>query len=62
LGKIKTVSQMVAIPLLLYHDPIGAFSPQRVGTWLIYLAAVLTLASMVYYLKTALPLAWRKPS
>jgi cardiolipin synthase len=55
LGKIKTISQMVAIPLLLYHDRIGPFSPQRVGTWLIYLAAVLTLLSMVYYLKKAWP-------
>jgi CDP-diacylglycerol--glycerol-3-phosphate 3-phosphatidyltransferase/cardiolipin synthase len=60
LGKIKTVSQMVAIPLLLYHDPIGAFGPQQVGTWLIYVAAVLTLVSMAYYLKVALPQAWRR--
>jgi len=59
LGKIKTVSQMVAIPMLLYHDPIGAFDPQRVGTWLIVFAAALTLASMAYYLKLALPQAWR---
>ena len=28
LGKIKTVSQMLAIPLLLYHDPLGGFDPQ----------------------------------
>ncbi len=54
-GKIKTVSQMVAIPLLLYDDPLGAFDPHRVGTWLIYIAAVLTLISMFYYLKMALP-------
>jgi cardiolipin synthase (CMP-forming) len=60
LGKVKTASQMLAIPLLLYHDRIGAFDPQRVGTWLIVLAAALTLASMAYYLKLALPLAWRK--
>jgi cardiolipin synthase len=60
LGKLKTVSQMIAIPLLLYHDPIDAFDPQRVGTWLIYLAALLTLVSMAYYLKMALPQAWKK--
>ena len=60
LGKIKTISQMVAIPLLLYHDPIGPFSPLQAGTWLIYLAALLTLASMAYYLKAALPQAWGK--
>jgi cardiolipin synthase len=61
LGKIKTVSQMVAIPLLLYHDRIGVFDPQFWGTWLIYIAALLTLISMAYYLKVALPQAWRKP-
>jgi cardiolipin synthase (CMP-forming) len=55
LGKIKTASQMFAIPLLLYHDPVGALNPQLLGTWLIYLAAALTLASMAYYLKAALP-------
>jgi cardiolipin synthase len=60
LGKIKTVSQMIAIPLLLYHDRIGAFSTQRVGTWLIYIAALLTLISMGYYLKVALPQAWQR--
>ena len=60
LGKIKTVSQMIAIPLLLYHDRIGAFSTQRVGTWLIYIAALLTLVSMGYYLKVALPQARRR--
>ena len=60
LGKIKTASQMLAIPLLLYHDPVGAFDPQQVGTWLIVLAAVLTLASMAYYLKVALPQVLRK--
>jgi len=54
LGKVKTISQMIAVPMLLYHDQIGIFHPQSVGTWLIYLAALLTLASMLYYLKLAL--------
>ena len=54
-GKIKTVSQMIAIPMLLYDDPIGAFDPHVLGTWLIYIAAALTLISMFYYLKVALP-------
>lgn len=58
LGKIKTTSQMIAIPLLLYHDRIGVhFEPQNVGTWLIYVAAVLTIWSMFYYLKAAIPQA-----
>ncbi|MBS3916477.1 MAG: CDP-diacylglycerol--glycerol-3-phosphate 3-phosphatidyltransferase [Sulfuritalea sp.] len=61
LGKVKTVSQMVAIPMLLYHDPLPlfdplpTFNPQVVGTWLIYLAALLTLWSMIYYLRMAQP-------
>lgn len=55
LGKVKTVLQMIAIPMLLYHDPVGAFDPERWGTWLIYLAAVMTLISMGWYLKQALP-------
>ncbi|MDB5926236.1 MAG: pgsA [Betaproteobacteria bacterium] len=60
IGKIKTVSQMIAIPLLLYHDSLDAFDPQRWGTWLIYSAAVLTLISMGWYLKLSMPLAWRR--
>lgn len=59
LGKFKTGSQMLAIPLLLYHDPIGGLNIHRVGTWFIYAAALLTLASMAYYLKVALPRAWK---
>ena len=60
LGKIKTVSQMIAIPLLLYHDPVESFDPQQSGTWLIYLSAVMTLVSMGWYLKLSLPLAWKR--
>ena len=55
IGKIKTVAQMTAIPLLLYHQPIGSVDVQQLGTWLIYVAAVLTLWSMVYYLRMAWP-------
>ncbi len=52
-GKFKTAAQMIAIPLLLYHDPIGVFAPQSAGAGLIWVAAVLTLVSMGYYLKMA---------
>ncbi len=55
LGKIKTTLQMIAIPLLLYDDALGPFDPHLVGTWLIGAAALLTLISMAYYLKMALP-------
>lgn len=55
IGKVKTAAQMTAIPLLLYHQPIGDVDVQYLGTWLIYVAAVLTLWSMVYYLRMAWP-------
>ncbi len=55
LGKVKTFAQMFAIPLLLYQDRIGSFEPSQLGTWLILLAAGLTLVSMGYYIKLALP-------
>jgi cardiolipin synthase (CMP-forming) len=57
LGKVKTASQMVAILLLLYHAVLfGVIDTQTIGQYLIYVAAVLTLWSMAYYLKMALPL------
>ena len=57
IGKLKTVSQMVAIPLLLYLEELvlGLPDAQWLGTVLINIAAVLTVASMLYYLRKALP-------
>lgn len=55
-GKLKTTAQMAAILLLLYHDPIGhVIDSQMLGSYLIDIAAFLTLWSMVYYLKKAWP-------
>ncbi|MDR2112224.1 MAG: CDP-diacylglycerol--glycerol-3-phosphate 3-phosphatidyltransferase [Candidatus Accumulibacter sp.] len=55
IGKIKTVAQMTAIPMLLYHHSLLGIDIHLLGTWLIYVAAVLTLWSMGYYLRMALP-------
>lgn len=55
MGKVKTAVQMLAIPMLLYHDPIGSFDCQYWGSWMITLAAIQTFISMVYYLKRAWP-------
>lgn len=56
LGKLKTVMQMVAIPMLLYHDPVLRIIDIRlIGTVLIYFAAAITVYSMLYYLKLAWP-------
>ena len=55
IGKLKTVFQMVAIPLLLYHEPLLGLDTQWYGTLLIIVAAVLTVVSMLYYVRKALP-------
>ena len=55
LGKVKTVSQMIAIPMLLYEHPIGPLDMMFIGNMLMMIAAVLTVISMMYYLKLALP-------
>jgi cardiolipin synthase (CMP-forming) len=60
LGKIKTTFQMIAILLLLYHEPLFGFPTHEVGTILIYIAAILTLWSMIYYLMLAMPQITKK--
>ena len=56
IGKLKTVAQMVAIPFLLFDGSLfGLINTHVWGTWLIWVAAVLTVWSMVYYLQKALP-------
>lgn len=56
LGKLKTVTQMVAIPFLLYDGFLFTVIDTRWwGTVLILIATVLTIWSMVYYLRKALP-------
>jgi cardiolipin synthase len=58
LGKLKTASQMTAITILLWHDPLfGLLDLRLIGTALIYVAALLTLWSMAYYLRMAIPRA-----
>jgi CDP-diacylglycerol--glycerol-3-phosphate 3-phosphatidyltransferase/cardiolipin synthase len=54
IGKLKTTAQMVAILLLLYAQPlIPGLDPFLFGNGLMVVAAILTLWSMVYYLKMA---------
>ena len=56
LGKVKTSVQMVAIPFLLYDGRVlGVIDTRLWGTVLLWIAAVLTIWSMVYYLRKALP-------
>ncbi|MGZ3181921.1 MAG: CDP-diacylglycerol--glycerol-3-phosphate 3-phosphatidyltransferase [Telluria sp.] len=61
LGKIKTTAQMVAIPLLLFHDMLFQWiDTQALGDYLIWVAGVLTVWSMFYYLRKAWPLIKEK--
>ncbi len=55
LGKWKTAVQMVALPMLLFNGVILGMDTRLVGTWLIYIAAALTVISMAVYLKAAYP-------
>lgn len=55
IGKIKTAIQMWAIGFLVYREPIGDFPVFEIGVTLLYLAAALTLWSMIVYLKAAAP-------
>ena len=55
-GKLKTVAQMVAIPFLLFDGRLlGLIDTHVWGVWLIWIAALLTVWSMAYYLQKALP-------
>lgn len=57
IGKIKTVSQMIAIPMVIYNGSLfGLIDTYFWGTWLLWVAAVLTVWSMFYYLRKAWPL------
>lgn len=59
IGKFKTVVQMVALFLLLYAGSPAGISMYRVGYWLLATAAVLTLVSMVLYVRDAWPVILR---
>lgn len=62
LGKIKTASQMLAIPFLLWRDKFGGLPTFQVGEVLLGLAAVLTLWSMIMYLRAAWPNFYSLPA
>ena len=53
-GKVKTVAQLVAIPFLLFNGVLfGLVHTVPVGRLLIWIAAFITLWSMLVYLKAA---------
>ena len=60
-GKVKTVVQMCALLLMLYREDIlEIFPTYTVGFTLLYVAAVLTLWSMLVYLRAAWPIMFEE--
>ena len=56
IGKVKTVAQMTAvIALLLWEPVIPGLSTRLLGTFALWIAAILTLWSMMHYLRRAAP-------
>ena len=56
IGKIKTTVQMTAIPFLLYNGQLFDLIDTRFwGNILLWLAVVLTVWSMAYYMRKAIP-------
>ncbi len=55
-GKLKTAAQMGSIIAMLYRDDLFGLPVYRIGVILLYIAAGLTLWSMLVYLKAARPM------
>lgn len=54
-GKFKTTAQMLAVGFMLYRDPLRGWPTFEIGEILLYVAAALTLWSMVVYVRAAWP-------
>ena len=54
-GKWKTTLQIIGISFMLYREPLLTLPVYRIGEWLLYVAAALTLWSMIDYLRAAWP-------
>jgi CDP-diacylglycerol--glycerol-3-phosphate 3-phosphatidyltransferase len=54
-GKIKTTLQMFGIAFMVYHNDLFGIPIYKVGFVLLVLAAIMTIWSMVIYLKAAWP-------
>jgi len=54
-GKWKTTLQIIGISFMLYRERLFGLPIYRIGEWLVYVAAALTLWSMIDYLRAAWP-------
>ena len=59
IGKSKTMLQMVALGFMIYAEPLWNLPIFQIGLVIFYVAAFLTIASMVNYLRAAWPVISR---
>jgi len=55
IAKIKTALQMLAVGVMLYREPLLGLPILRIGEVLLYVAAALTIWSMLIYVRSAWP-------
>ena len=60
IGKTKTVAQMLALGFMIFAEPLMGLPIFQIGLGIYYLAAILTIASMVIYLRAAWPVLTRE--
>lgn len=58
-GKIKTVSQMLALGFMIFREPLLGLPIFQIGLAIYYVAAILTIVSMTIYLRAAWPIITR---
>lgn len=56
IGKVKTAAQLFALPFMIHRDPLWGVPVAEIGLLLLYVAAGLTLWSMILYIKGAWPI------
>ena len=54
-GKVKTGFQMFGIAFMVYQSPLLGLDIYPIGYWLLIIASVMTLWSMIVYLRAAWP-------
>jgi CDP-diacylglycerol---glycerol-3-phosphate 3-phosphatidyltransferase len=54
-GKVKTITQIVGISMMLFRQPLFGVPIYQIGIGLTFIAAMLTLWSMALYLRAAWP-------
>ena len=59
IGKVKTTAQMFALGFMKYAEPLLGFPIFEIGLGIYFIAAFLTLFSMIIYLRAAWPVITR---